>query len=117
MLQPVPPQPRMDPRPAWMASASAPASASASHAEAQPASEGVQSKVERMMANWGYRVGKGLGKTEEGIVTPLEVRKTGRISGRVMFARPLPGHGGGGGAPLPLRPLLPLLLPPLPALP
>jgi len=45
-----------------------------------------QSVAERMMAKMGWSKGKGLGKSEQGMTTPLEVRKDGATSGRIVNA-------------------------------
>jgi len=69
-------------------------------AERQSASAPKLSAAEKMMAKMGWTKGRGLGKTEQGMKTPLEVRATtGKIvnAAPVMFEAP-PSGGLGLGA-------------------
>ncbi len=86
----------IDNRPAWMAAGcgggGAPADLSPppSPPPPPPVAPSVRSKVERMMANWGYKMGRGLGRDENGMAVPLIVTKTGRNTGVIIPAKPLP---------------------------
>ncbi len=42
------------------------------------------------MARYGYKEGQGLGKTEQGMSTALQVEKTSKRGGKIIHERDLP---------------------------
>ena len=50
---------------------------------------GQMTAAERMMAKMGWKAGQGLGKSEQGITTPLMARKTDKRAGVIVNATPL----------------------------
>ena len=62
-------------------------------AEARPSAAAAQPTAglgARLLAKWGYAVGKGLGKDEDGITAPLVHEKTGRAHGVIRVAERIP---------------------------
>jgi splicing factor 45 len=55
---------------------------------AQKANKG-KSAAEKMMEKMGWTKGRGLGKSEQGMTTPLEVRKDSATSGKIVNAAPV----------------------------
>ena len=55
---------------------------------AQKTSKG-KSAAEKMMEKMGWTKGRGLGKSEQGMTTPLEVRKDSAMSGKIVNAAPV----------------------------
>lgn len=72
---PPPPPPQREPSPPREAPAAAPVGTSA---------------AQRMMERMGWREGQGLGKSGEGMVTPLVLRKTDRMTGVIVNAPAAP---------------------------
>ncbi|KAL7142447.1 hypothetical protein ABFS83_08G124200 [Erythranthe nasuta] len=48
--------------------------------------EGKMTKAQRMMANMGWKEGRGLGRLEQGITTPLVAKKTDKRAGVIVNA-------------------------------
>lgn len=54
--------------------------------ETVPAASAGMSAAQRMMMKMGWKEGQGLGKSDQGMTTPLEVRKDGARSGVIVAA-------------------------------
>ena len=53
----------------------------------EPANPDGLSVAEKMMQKMGHQVGRGLGKSGQGIAAPLEVEKTSRRGGKIILGK------------------------------